>query len=41
MDANVRNILITIFVHLLKELLRLALDLLEDGDDVAPPPADL
>lgn len=41
MGDNVREILLAIFIHLLKELLKVALNLLEDGDDVAPPPSDL
>lgn len=42
MDANLKSILIGILVHLLKELLRLLLDMLDqDGDQVAPPPTDL
>jgi hypothetical protein len=41
MGDNLKSILLTILMHLLKELLRLALNMLEEGGDVAPPPTDL
>jgi len=43
MDANVREILTVILIHLLKELLKVVSVMLDgiDGDAPAPPPSDL
>lgn len=43
MDANFKQIILTILVHLLKELLKVLLEMLDTDDEVAPtpPPSDL